>query len=180
MDVKVGLPIHSDTLGEATERFTVNYHDPIEEYLAGAEQLAEAIAGMSEEQLDAMPVTGTWSTRSVVCHIADFEPVYADRMKRVIAEKEPTFFGGDPDVFAAHLAYARRDVQEELQLIRAVRGQMAKILRTLTPEDFQRQGHHSEDGPMTLKELLRRITSHIPHHVHFIEEKRKAMTGTSG
>ena len=78
----------------------------IEEYLAGPKLLRDAIAGMSKEQLDARPVPGKWSTREVVCHIADFEPIYADRMKRVIAEHEPTLFGGDPDVFAARLAYA--------------------------------------------------------------------------
>jgi uncharacterized damage-inducible protein DinB len=62
------------------------------------------VAGLSDEQLDAVPIPGKWSIRLVVCHIADFELVYADRMKRVIAETQPTFFGGDPDTFAAGLA----------------------------------------------------------------------------
>jgi hypothetical protein len=51
---------------------------------------------------------------------------------------------------------------------------MARILRALKPEDFQRQGGHSRDGVLTLKVLLQRITAHIPHHVRFIEEKRRA------
>ena len=73
---------------------------------------------------------GKWSTREVVCHIADFEPIYADRMKRVIAEEHPTFFGGDPDIFAAGLAYGKRGVTDELVLVAAVRRNMAVILRT--------------------------------------------------
>ena len=64
----------------------------IDDYAAGPERLRQAITGMSNEQLDAKPIPGTWSTRQVVCHVADFEPIYADRMKRVIAEDEPTFF----------------------------------------------------------------------------------------
>jgi hypothetical protein len=60
---------------------------------------------MSEEQLDARPVEDKWSTRLVICHLADFEPIYADRMKRVIAEQCPTFHGGDPDTFAARRLY---------------------------------------------------------------------------
>lgn len=75
--------------------------DLIDQYLAGPQKLRHAIVGMTDGQLDATPIPGRWSTRQVVCHIADFEPVYADRMKRVIAMSEPTFFGGDPDVFAA-------------------------------------------------------------------------------
>lgn len=153
----------------------MNHSELIDEYANGPDLVAKAIAGLTAEQLDAKPVAGTWSTRQVVCHIADFEPVYADRMKRVIAEDEPTFFGGDPDVFAARLAYDRRDMEEELQLIAAVRRHMARILRTLAESDFQRIGNHSVDGPISLETLLTRITGHVPHHVRFIEEKRKAL-----
>lgn len=153
----------------------MNFGAMIDEYLAGPQTLRDAVAGMSEEELDATPIAGQWSTRQVICHLADFEPIYADRMKRVVAEDRPTFFGGDPDRFAARLAYARRDVENELLLIESVRRQMAAILRTLAPEDFQREGIHSEDGPVSLQTLLQRIIGHLPHHVRFIREKRAAL-----
>ena len=149
--------------------------EQIDTYAAGPDSLRRSIEGMSEEQLDATPIPGKWSTRQVVCHIADFELVYADRMKRVIAENEPTFFGGDPDTFAAGLAYAQRDVNEELQLIDSIRRQMTRILRTLSDHDFDRIGNHSEAGPMTLATLLQGITGHLTHHIHFVDEKRRVM-----
>lgn len=148
----------------------------IDEYLAGPEKLREAIAGMTTEQIDAAPVSGKWSTRQVVCHIADFEPVYADRMKRALVEDNPTIFGGDPDAFAARLAYEQRDIDEELQLIESVRRHMARILRTLATNTFQRTVNHSEAGSLTLEQLLANITNHIPHHIKFIEEKRGVLT----
>lgn len=154
------------------------YASLVGQYTAGPQQLKQALAGMTVEQLDAAPIPGKWSIRQVVCHIADFEPVYADRMKRVIAESEPKFFGGDPDVFAAGLAYGQRDVEEELQLIEVVRRQMARILQTLSEDGFQRIGRHAEDGPLALETLLQRISDHIPHHVRFIAEKRKALAET--
>lgn len=46
---------------------------------------------------------------------------------------------------------------------------------TLEPEAFDRTVNHSEDGPISLRTLLERITNHIPHHVQFIAEKRQAM-----
>jgi uncharacterized damage-inducible protein DinB len=153
----------------------VNHHDLIEQYLAGPGLVERAVQKMSGDQLDAAPIAGKWSTRQVVCHIVDFEPVYADRMKRVIAESCPTFFGGDPDVFAAHLGYERREVDNEIALMAAVRQQMATILRGLTADDFQRMGKHSEAGPLSLETLLVRIADHVPHHVRFIDEKRKAL-----
>ena len=147
----------------------------INEYAAGPQKLRDALAGMTPEQIDAAPVPGKWSTRQVICHLADFEPVYADRMKHVIAEDQPTFAGGFHQQFAEHLAYDERDIEEELTLIEAVRCQMTQILQSLSPDAFERTGIHSVEGPMTLKTLLERITNHIPHHVQFIEEKREAL-----
>lgn len=153
----------------------MSHYELIDQYLAGIDIVRTAVAGMKEEQLDARPIAGKWSTRQVVCHLADFEPIYADRMKRVIAERCPTFFGGDPDTFAAGLAYERRSLDEELTLLTAVRQHMTTILRELKVADFQRTGKHAEAGPMTLETLLRNIADHVPHHVHFIAQKRQAL-----
>jgi uncharacterized damage-inducible protein DinB len=153
----------------------MRYDAWIEQYLAGPDSLRRAVAGMTREQLLATPIPGKWSTREVVCHIADYEPIYADRMKRVISLEGPELLKGDPGRFATRLAYDRRDLEEELALIELTRKQMARILRALTAEDFQRRGAHSRDGSLTLKNLIERVTAHIPHHVRFIEEKRQAM-----
>jgi hypothetical protein len=111
----------------------------------------------------------------VVLHLADAEMLYADRMKRVLAEHEPALSTAAPDEWASRLAYDHRDLKEELALIELIRRQMSRILLSLQPADFQRLGIHSARGPMTLEEILRRATDHIPNHVRFIEEKRKAM-----
>jgi hypothetical protein len=81
----------------------------------------------------------------------------------------------DPDVHVPRLALPERVVEQELRLIELVRAQMGHILRSLTPADFQRVGHHSEAGPLTLQTLLERVTNHILHHVRFIQEKRAAL-----
>jgi hypothetical protein len=151
------------------------FSDLINQYAAGPDLLREVTRGMNRDQLLARPVPGKWSTLEVICHLADFEIVYADRLKRVIAESEPTLFGGDPDVFASRLAYHSRDLEEELTLIAAIRGQVVRILRTLEEPDFSRVGRHNEAGPLTLLQLLQRVTNHAVHHGKFIEEKRRAL-----
>src|SRR5262249_11931450 len=153
----------------------MNHDVLIEQYLAGPGVLRRAVSRMTRDQLLARPIPGKWSTQEVVCHLADYEPIYADRMKRVIALKEPELLKGDPGLFAARLTYDQRDVEDELAIIELTRKQMGRILRALKPEDFQRQGGHSRDGGLTLEVLLQRITAHIPHHVQFIEEKKRAM-----
>src|SRR3989442_255819 len=108
----------------------------IEQYLEGPKTLRKAVAGMTREQLKARPVAGKWSTLEVVCHLADFDPILADRMKRVIAEEKPTLLGADENRFAAALAYADRDLEEELTIIEKTRQQMARILRKLPAESL--------------------------------------------
>jgi hypothetical protein len=147
----------------------------IENYLAGVQALRQAVAGMTPEQLRARPVPGKWSTLEVVCHLVDFDPILADRMKRVIAEDRPTLLGADEQHFAAALAYHARDLDEELTLLERTRSQMAKILRTLPDAALERVGIHNERGPLTLERLIVTATNHIPHHAKFIAEKRKAL-----
>lgn len=147
----------------------------IDAYLAGASQLRAAVAGMSREQLLARPIPGQWSTLEVVAHIADFEPVMTDRIKRVISHDNPLLLGADENLFAAHLSYLDRDIDEELAVVDAIRASTARTLRQLPAESLQRSGTHSEAGTLTLERLIQRATNHITHHLKFIREKRAAL-----
>lgn len=147
----------------------------IADYVDGPRLLHEAVRGLSREQLLARPIAGKWSTLEVVCHLADFEPIFADRMKRVLAADRPQLLSADENRFAAALAYHERDLEEEWTLIECTRGQMARILRTLPLEALQRVGVHSERGPVTLEQLLTGASNHIRHHIPFLHEKRKAL-----
>jgi hypothetical protein len=147
----------------------------IDAYLAGPGALRQAVRGLSREQLLARPVAGKWSTLEVVCHLADFDPILADRMKRIIAEDQPQLLGADEKRFANALAYHERDLEEELTIIEHTRKQLGRVLRTLPAAAWQRVGIHNERGPLTLERLVAIATNHIPHHIKFVEEKRKAL-----
>src|SRR3954451_14854981 len=91
-------------------------------YLAGAAALRKAVAGMTRDQLVARPIPGRWSTLEVVCHLADFEPVFVERMKRVLAyDAPPLLLAADENLFFKVLRYHDRDVGEELDVIDATR-----------------------------------------------------------
>ena len=147
----------------------------IEAYLAGPRLLRQAVMDLSRDQLLARPVAGKWSTLEVIAHLADFDPIIADRMKRVIAEEKPSLFGADENRFAAALAYHDREVEEELIIIERTRSQLAKVLRQLPESALERVGMHSERGPRTLAQLLQGATDHITHHLKFVHEKRRAL-----
>src|SRR5262245_11906566 len=153
----------------------MKYSQLIDDFAAGPQILRDAVKGMTREQVLVRPVPGKWSTLEVVSHLSDFEIVYADRIKRIIAENRPTLPDGDENAFAAHLAYQNRDLEEELQVLGSIRAQVTRILRTLKDDDFSRIGVHAAAGPLSLLQFVERIVGHVKHHVKFIEEKRKAL-----
>ncbi|MFM7110632.1 MAG: DinB family protein, partial [Planctomycetota bacterium] len=67
----------------------------VESYLKGPADLRRHVAGMTREQMLERPVPGKWSTLEVIAHIADFEPILADRVKRTIALTKPTLLAAD-------------------------------------------------------------------------------------
>jgi hypothetical protein len=152
-----------------------NQIELINAYLAGPNELRAAVTGMTAEQLKARPVAGKWSTLEVVCHLADFDPILADRMKRIISLDSPQLLGADEQHFARQLAYHDRDLEEELTLIELTRRQMGRILGALPSEAFERAGVHNERGRLTLADMVGIAARHIPHHVKFIKEKRQAL-----
>src|SRR5690349_13582058 len=85
----------------------------IEAYRDGIEVLRQAVAGMTPEQLVACPVPGRWSTMEVVCHLADFEPIYADRRKRVIATERPLMLSAGGVAFGRSMACQELTNDEE-------------------------------------------------------------------
>jgi uncharacterized damage-inducible protein DinB len=155
----------------------MNSSELIEKYLSGIGSLSAAVAGLEPEQLRACPVEGTWSILEIVCHLADSEALFAERMKRVIAEDEPVLQYADPGRYVAALVYQERDAAEEVALIGLMRRQMARILQAQAAEAWKRVGIHSREGERTLAQLVRKAIDHLEHHLGFIREKRLLVKG---
>jgi uncharacterized damage-inducible protein DinB len=147
----------------------------IDAYVASLAQLRRVVADLTPDQLRARPVAGKWSTLEVICHLVDSEQAWCHRLKRVIAEEGPLVIGYDQSRFTAVLAYHEHDVEEELALLEGMRRQMARILRGLTRDAWQRTCVHSEYGLMTLDEMLEAEVNHVPHHIKHILDKRRAL-----
>ena len=150
--------------------------DLISAYEKGVEELRLAVAGMTGEQLRSRPVAGKWSTLEVVCHIADCEQFFADRMKRTVAMDRPPLLGADGFRYPEPLRYQEHDLEQELDLVAVTRRQMAHTLRLVASDAWQRTAVHSETGLVTLRQLLLHAINHLRHHLRFVSEKRAAMT----
>jgi GNAT superfamily N-acetyltransferase/uncharacterized damage-inducible protein DinB len=144
-------------------------------YEAGPDLLRAAVEGMTAEQLRSQPVAGKWSTLEVLCHVADCEQFFADRMKRTLAMDRPLLVGADGWRYPEAVCYHDRDPEEELALLGLTRRQMARILGLVAAEAWSRAAVHTETGLVTLRQLLLHAVRHLEHHVAFIGQKRAAL-----
>jgi hypothetical protein len=97
-------------------------------------------------------------------------------MKRIIALQDvPLYLAADENLYAKAFNYHDRDVEEQLALIDAIRKDMARTIRALKPEQLQLTGCHNKKGIQMLEQVIKTATNHIPHHLTFVAEKRKAL-----
>ena len=66
-------------------------------------------------------------------------------------------------------------LEQELDLVAGTRRQMARTLKLVGPDAWQRTAVHSETGLVTLRQLLLHAINHLRHHLRFVAEKRAAM-----
>jgi uncharacterized damage-inducible protein DinB len=147
----------------------------VERYAAGGPLLTYAVSGLSHQHETARPGPGAWSLAELVAHLLDADLVYADRMKRVIAEDEPILQAFDENAWVARLDSHGMPIQEAVQLFAANRHWMARILRKLPEGDFARVSLHSEAGRQTLAHIVAYMVSHLDHHLRFLYAKRAGL-----
>jgi uncharacterized damage-inducible protein DinB len=153
--------------------------DLIEQYANGAEKLAQSIRGLTAEDIAAVPDAdanvGKWTIQQVVIHVADCDMVFADRMKRVISEENPSLLAFDENKWAAALHYEDQSATDAAKLFELTRKQLATILRRLPESAFARSGMHNQAGKKTLADLVQGSVNHLEHHLKFIHLKRAKM-----
>ena len=73
----------------------------IDQYCEGPGVVTAALAGATDEELDARPAPNEWSAREVVHHLADSEATSYIRIRKLLAEDDPVIYGYDEAEFGA-------------------------------------------------------------------------------
>ena len=150
----------------------------IEQYKAGYREVADAIAGATEAELDARPAPGKWTAREIIHHLADSEMTSAIRMRNLIATDNVAIVGYDQNVFAKRLHYDR-PIAGSLAAFRAARETTAELLDRLSEDDWKREGTHTEHGRYGMDTWLGIYSVHAHDHADQIRRAR-ATVNTRG
>jgi hypothetical protein len=144
----------------------------LDRYATGADDVADAMAGATQEDLDRRPAPDEWTPREIVHHLADSEAMAYIRLRRLVAEDDPFIQGYDEPEWARRLHYDR-PVEPSLTVLKGVRAASLDLLRALTPEEWERTGTHSESGTYTVDKWLGIYAEHSHEHADQIRRARR-------
>ena len=143
----------------------------VDRYQQGYREVVEALAGATDEELDAHPAPGKWSAREIVHHLADSEMTSAIRLRLLIASPNPAITSYDENEFSRRLYYDR-PIAASLEALKAARTTTAEILARLTAAEWSREGTHAEHGRYTVDTWLEIYAKHAHEHARQIRVAR--------
>ena len=143
----------------------------LQKYRTGHQAVVDSLANLRDDELDRSPGAGDWTTRQIVHHIADSEMTSAIRLRKLVAEDNPTIVCYDEKVFAESLT-RDRPIEPSLEAVRWARESTMQILERLTEDEWHKAGTHTELGPYSVEKWLEVYAAHCHDHAAQIKRSR--------
>lgn len=139
-------------------------------------QLADALKGLNDTQLDTPYREGGWTVRQVAHHLADAHMSSLTRFKLALTESVPVIKSYDEDTWALLPDSRHAPVELALDMLRGIHARWAYLLRHMTEEDFAKTFFHPGYGRIySLDQTLGIYSWHSRHHIAHIMGLRQRM-----
>jgi uncharacterized damage-inducible protein DinB len=135
----------------------------------------QAVARLSNAQLNTPYREGGWTVRQVVHHIADSHMNAYIRFKWALTEDNPTIKAYEEGAWAALKDSELTPVEISLAMIESLHARWTVLVRSMSAEDFQRKFVHPDSGPHDVDWLLQLYSWHGNHHLAHITSLRERM-----
>ncbi len=132
--------------------------------------LIELLHGQSEATYDKRPDPERFSLREVICHLADWEGVWLERMQRMASEESPELPGYDEGQWAIDHNYKEANAIEQINKFTEGRKALVEFLKYLASEQWERTGIHSQWGSISILSLATLVIGHDGYHTKQIVE----------
>jgi hypothetical protein len=149
--------------------------DPMQVLDAQPGRLKEAVEGLDDAQVRIPEREGKWSVLGVLMHLADTERVYGYRIRMILSHDEPQIQGYDQDLWADRLHYQDGDPATAQAVFGLLRFENMALYRSLSEEEWERGGLHSERGRESVRTNVRLLAAHDLVHLNQIARIRKTI-----
>lgn len=134
------------------------------------ENLGNLVSSLSVAQLDTPYRPHGWTVRQLVNHIGDSHLNSLIRFKLALTEDKPTIKPYDQDAWATLKDFDNYTTQSSLEFINQLHKRFVCLLRSLSPEQLEREFVHPEMGTVKLKQNIALYAWHGKHHCAHISE----------
>ncbi|HUO26565.1 MAG TPA: DinB family protein [Candidatus Aquilonibacter sp.] len=132
-------------------------------------RLARLIKGLPASKLRKRPAPDKWSVSEILTHLADAEIAGSFRMRLILSAPGTPVAAFDQDAWVTSGHYEKRDPRKSLEQFRVLRETNLALLKSLTPEQWQHYGIHSERGQESIEHIVRMFAGHDLNHLGQIE-----------
>lgn len=133
------------------------------------------VQNLDAEQLLTPYRPGGWNTQQVVHHVADNDMNAFIRFKRALTEEAPVAGSYREELWAELSDYQEAPIEMSLILLDSLHQRFVVLLRSLSPEQFQRTFISPTHGIMTLDIAAQRYAWHGRHHIAQIDSLKERM-----
>ena len=113
---------------------------------------------------DESPDPERFTLREMLAHLADWEPIWKERVARTLAEDKPFLPNKDENQMAIDHDYAKQDPLANLARFRAGREAFIALLKTISEGDWERTAMREGIGEMSLDSMASMILAHDGYH----------------
>jgi uncharacterized damage-inducible protein DinB len=138
--------------------------DPVKLQAAAPAKLAKLLKGVNPMRARKRPAPGKWSIAEIVAHLADTEVAMGWRVRMVLGQPGAPIQPFDQDAWAAAMRYEKRDLRKSLEQYRNLREANVELLKSLTPEDWEKCAVHPERGEQTVRTIVEMTAGHDLNH----------------
>ena len=172
----------NETAQQYIQRITgyVKGQQPLTVLAATANGLERLINGVPANTLRERPAADKWSASEIVAHLGDAEIVTGFRIRSILRAPGTAIAAYDQDSWVTSGHYEMRDPRKSVEQFRVLREANLALLTSLTPEQWQQYGMHSERGQETIEQIVRMTAGHHINHLQQIERLLPDRTGVAG
>jgi hypothetical protein len=138
-------------------------------------KMREAVAGLTDAQLDTPYREGGWTVRQVVHHLPDSHLNAYVRIRLALTEDEPTVRPYDEGRWAELPDARTGPIDSSLDLLEAVHDRMVRLLRSLDDAQLARRFIHPEGWDGSIDTLVGMYAWHCRHHTAHVTGLRSRM-----
>ena len=142
--------------------------DPLAMLQTAPATIAQLIAAASDQQLRTPPRPGKWSVTQIIAHLAEDELVASWRYRQMLEDPGCALAGFDQDKWAEYGRYDEWSTADALSTFALLRDVNLRMLRRLSPEQWNSHGVHAERGRITVRDLAHHMAGHDLNHLEQI------------